>query len=332
MKNIKSLALTTTIVIWTILIGFIIRHELTQSKHKVLFDSAFLFKEAMVQDHNRRLKDAGSLYFYDHEISHDWPKEKIVFTTEKGERVQDNIDSIRALPEEEKIKIIRETLLSGRHPINPDSLNNCFQQQLRERSISISTGIRYTEIDNNKAQYSETDTIFFASAYPLEEHKTGIFNEILVQAYVKVPLITLIEKAGAHLFVPLFVWMALVSIYIIYMYKAIKKKRAEAKLTDADRIRVLLQLHTEQSCLYYKGQKIELTPIFVQVLSLFLSKPDFLISKDEISDILWNGKLEKGESNRISQIISRLREFLVIIPELKIETIRGAGYQVVVKK
>lgn len=116
------------------------------------------------------------------------------------------------------------------------------------------------------------------------------------------------------------------------MYKAIKKKRAEAKLTDADRIRVLLQLHTEQSCLYYKGQKIELTPIFVQVLSLFLSKPDFLISKDEISDILWNGKLEKGESNRISQIISRLREFLVIIPELKIETIRGAGYQVVVKK
>ena len=261
------LTLTAIVVIMTIPIGLVTTDNIVKYKQSMLSDSDFFFKQAILQDYNKRLKTDDE--FYSISLTNDWPTKEITVVKEGKVKTQTNIDSIRRLSMDEKIRIINETALLDEHPINPDSLNACLQEILQQRNISLFTGIRYTEIDNNKTQYSGTDTAFFSSAYPLKEYKTGIFNEIAVQAYVKVPLTSLIEKAGARLLIPAFVWIVLISIYIIYMYKAIKKKQAEAKLTDADRIRELLQLNTEQSSLCYKDQIIELTPTFVQVISLF---------------------------------------------------------------
>ena len=329
MKNIRIYISTIFVLLFTILTSILVSDKFSTSKKSIVSDSVFLFKQAILQDHNQRLSYLDFSY-YSHQIDNNWPKEKIVFTTEKGERVQDNIDSIRALPEEEKLKIIRETLLVGKHPINPDTLNSCFQQTLQNRGLFLSTGIRYTEVENNKTQYSGTDTTFFASAYPLNEYKTGIFNEIAVQAYVKVPFTTVVGKAGIGLLIPLFAWLALVCLYIMYLYKAIKKKRAEAKLTDADRIREMLRFNMEKTGIQYRNQEIKLPPTLAQLVSLFLNKTDFFLTKEEIVNELW-GDLEDS-SNRISQTINRLRNTLSIIPELEIESIRGTGYRIAIRK
>lgn len=60
-------------------------------------------------------------------------------------------------------------------------------------------------------------------------------------------------------------------------------------------------------------------------MSLLLSKPDLLISKEEINGLL--GENEKGQHNRIAQSIDRLRKCLAVIPKLKIEAVRGIGYR-----
>jgi hypothetical protein len=329
MKNTKLFIATIAILLLTIPAGFVAGDKFADSKEKIASDADLLFKQAILQDHNRRLNDVGYLYFKENPISHDWPKEKITFTTEQGERIQTNIDSIRALPEEEKMKIVRETLLSDGNPVNPDSLNACFKEILQQKDIPVSTEIRYAEVYNNKTQYSGTDTAFFASAHPLEEYKTGIFNEITVQAYIQVPLTTVVEKAGMHLAVPVFVWLGILAVYIayiIYMYKAIRKKKAAANLSEESQPEKLLWL--DSKCLHYKDQEVELTPTLAQLVSLFLEKPDYFVTKKEIVNKFWEGL--DDPSNRITQMISRLRSDLACFPDLKIRTKRGMGYQIVV--
>lgn len=278
--------LTGITLLLMMLLGWVIQDCFINSRGNVVSDADFLFKEALWQDHNRRLKKEKHFY-YSHPITHDWPKEKIVMRTEQGERVQTNIDSIRALPEKEKTRLLGETGLLKNYPIIPDTLNSCFQEILHQRNIFISSKIRYVDVENEKTEYSGTDTTFLTSAYPLTEYKTGIFDEIIVQAYVKVPVITVIEKAGMRLFIPLVLWLLLLAVYIRYMYKVIKKRQAETRLSEVDRIRQLLQLNAENSCLQYKDQKIKLPPTLAQLVLLFLSKPNFLLTKDEIGNELW---------------------------------------------
>jgi hypothetical protein len=336
MKNLKLFISTMAVLLITILAGFVVRNKFADSKKKIVSDADFLFKQAISQDHNRRLNDVEYLYFKENLISHDWPKEKITFITEQGERVQTNIDSIRALPEEEKVKIIRETLLLDGYPVNPDSLNVCFQRILQQRDIPVSTEIKYTEVYNNQTQYSGTDTVFFASAHLLEEYKTGIFNEIIVQAYIKVPLITVVEKAGMRLVVYVFVWLGILAVYIVYvvyMYKAIRKKtvadnRSEENQTEENQTEELLWLDSGRSCLHYKDEEVILTPTLAQLVSLFLKKPNYFVTKEEIINKFWVNL--DNPSNRITQTISRLRNELACFSDLEIRTKRGVGYQIVV--
>jgi DNA-binding winged helix-turn-helix (wHTH) protein len=333
MRNTKLFIATIAILLLIIPAGFVVGDRFADSKKKIVSDVEPLFKQAISQDHNRRLKDAGYLYYKENLISHDWPKEKIVFTTEQGELTQTNIDSIRALPEEEKVKIFRETLLLDGYPINPDSLNACFQGILQQRDIPVSTAIRYTEVYNNKTQYSGTDTAFLASAYPLEEYKTGIFNEISIQAYIKVPLTTVVEKAGMGLAIPVFTWLGIFAVYILYMYKVIKKKKEAANLfeekqAEEKQAEALLWLDSERCCLHYKDQEVVLTPMLAQLVALFLKKPGYFVTKEEIVNEFWRNL--DDPSNCISQTISRLRDDLACFPDLKIKTDRGKGYQIVV--
>jgi hypothetical protein len=328
MRKTKLFISTIAVLLSAIPVGFVVGDKFADSKKKIVSDVEPLFKQALSQEQNRRLKDTKYLYSKENLISHDWPKEKIVVITEQGEQVQTNIDSIRALPEEEKVKIFWETLLLDDYPINPDSLNASFQGILQQRDIPVSTAIRYTEVYKNKTQYSGTDSAFFASAYPLKEYKTGIFNEISVQAYIKIPLSTVVEKAGMGLGVPVFVWLGIFAVYILYMYNAIKKKKAAANLFEENQPGELLWLDSERCYLHYKNQEAELTPMLTQLVSLFLKNPDYFVTKEEIVNELWK---DIGDpSNCIAQAISRLRGDLDCFPDLKIRTEKGKGYQIVV--
>ena len=349
MKNTTLLFTVIFIFLLTILAGIVIRDKFMDSEKKVVSKTSFLFKQAIPQEYNRRSKN--SEFHYSLAITQDWPQEKIVFTTEKGERVQTDIEAIRNLSMEEKLKLVGETLLQISSPIDPDSLNTFFREILQQRNISVLSGVRYTETgysenDNGYTLYSSgTDTAFFASAYPLPEYTTGIFDEITVQAYVKVPFSTVVKKAGAYLTIPFFGWLLIVSAYLIYiMYRRQAKKReeaeikakaeieaklarTEAKLTDIIGVKDIVWMDEAKTCLHYKDQKVELTTLLAQVVSLCLDKPDNFVTIEEIAIELW-GKpdLPRG---RITQLMSRLRTTLADIPELRVESTRGVGYRLV---
>jgi hypothetical protein len=57
MKNTKLFISTIAILLLTTLAGFVVGNKFADSKKKIVSDAEFLFKQAISQDHDRRLKD-----------------------------------------------------------------------------------------------------------------------------------------------------------------------------------------------------------------------------------------------------------------------------------
>lgn len=329
MKEKKTIILTVAVFLLTILLFGVIRFYFIQSESQIVADTDFLFTEALSRDYNKRLEANDELYTVS--LTNDWPKEAIRIETEKGVKIQTNVDSIRKLSIPDKVRIINETMLLSVAPINPDSLNASFSRLLKERDISVSTGIKYREVDSAVTQYSGEDTTFFAMSYPLTERRMGVFNEIVVQPYVQVPFITVVEKAGVKLFAPFLFWLVVFVIFIVYVIR--NKDKKEVSLSEVEQIRQILQVDEEHSCLYAKGKTVALTPSFAQLFAQFLKKDGLNLTKKEVMDCWWeNGERIENIDNRISQMIHRARRTIAFIEELQIETVRGKGFRLLLKK
>ncbi|MDD4515702.1 helix-turn-helix domain-containing protein [Massilibacteroides sp.] len=58
-----------------------------------------------------------------------------------------------------------------------------------------------------------------------------------------------------------------------------------------------------------------------------INKPDYFLTKEEIANELWKGL--DDNTNRISQIIKRLRSALASIPEIEIKNIPRVGFRLI---
>lgn len=305
---------------------FLLSKIARDTKRKMLMNTHTLFEEALLADFNERIKLVKE--FYTGFISANWPENEILVTTTEGVRTIANVDSIRKLPLADKIRILTETYLVKQNPIDPDTLNARFQQILQDRGITIHSGIRYTEVETGKNNISKADAGFFTTAYPLEECKSGVFDEIVVQAYVKIPFITLVEHSGGRIPVLLIVWMVLFVLVIIYFYHTTKKKVAQDEHAGTEQPRELLVLDEERRILTFNGHEVQLTEHLAQLMALFLDKPDYFLTKQEIEQTFWP-KMDNS-TFRMSQLIKRLRDTLKSTPEIKIETIPQVGYRLLI--
>lgn len=304
---------------------------LDYNSRKILSDAGYLFQDAMKQYYYTRLKNVEGYYFIP-DISKDWPSGAITITTKNGTRTRKDVRSIRALPVEEKVRLVRETGLLEKNPIDPDIQNSFFRQILNERDIHIQTGVRYTEVERKITRDSANDSLFFATAHPLEEYRTGIFNEIALQAYVKLPFTAVVERAGHRFLLPVFGWILVLSVYIagIILLARREKKERERLASAPEGLSVeTLRLDTEKYCLYYKDREVQLTTSLGQLMELFLNSPGYFLTKEAIADELWKGL--DDPSNRLSQIISRLRSALSPIGEIEIENVRRIGFRLIVR-
>ena len=81
--------------------------------------------------------------------------------------------------------------------------------------------------------------------------------------------------------------------------------------------------------IFYKGQKVELSPNEQKLMGYFISNPGKLITHKEIVELLYSDEESLDEPAKICRpLISRLRKRLSTFPKGKnwIETVRGEGY------
>ena len=86
---------------------------------------------------------------------------------------------------------------------------------------------------------------------------------------------------------------------------------------------------TESLKIKSKNKTAALTPRQAQILQLFASKPDIIISREELYKVAWGDTLEGIETRTIDMNIARLRDLLTDTggPKDLIQTVRGAGYK-----
>ncbi|HPU39040.1 MAG TPA: winged helix-turn-helix domain-containing protein, partial [Microthrixaceae bacterium] len=76
------------------------------------------------------------------------------------------------------------------------------------------------------------------------------------------------------------------------------------------------------------GEEIELTAREFAVLHFLMLRLDQVVSKADILDSVWDYEFE-GDPNIVEVYVRRLRVKLGDDADLRIETVRGAGYRLV---
>lgn len=90
-----------------------------------------------------------------------------------------------------------------------------------------------------------------------------------------------------------------------------------------------LKVDTEKRSITLEGQELSLTNAEYDILSLFISQPEYVFSKMNIYERLWTGPYV-GDDNTISVHVSNIRKKIAnISTEQYIKTIWGVGFMLV---
>lgn len=89
-----------------------------------------------------------------------------------------------------------------------------------------------------------------------------------------------------------------------------------------------LKLDTETGNAYSHGEPITLTKLEYRILSIMLSHPGRLFTRDEILAAIWDSSGNFVNDNTLSVTMKRLREKIGDKDGVIIKTIRGMGYRV----
>lgn len=89
-----------------------------------------------------------------------------------------------------------------------------------------------------------------------------------------------------------------------------------------------LRLDTETKTAYSHGEPIVLTKLEYQILSIMLSQPGRLFTRDEILAAIWDNAGNFVNDNTLSVAMKRLREKIGDKDGEIIKTVRGMGYRI----
>ncbi|BBI35061.1 response regulator transcription factor [Cohnella abietis] len=109
------------------------------------------------------------------------------------------------------------------------------------------------------------------------------------------------------------------------LLRRLEKKEPEAETITAGALKIHLQLRT----VLVEDRPVELTPKEFELLTLLLSHPERVYTRDELLDTLWG--IEYAAGTRTVDIhMQRLRKKLGETGQLVLQTVFGVGYKAVV--
>lgn len=241
----------------------------------------------------------------------------VTIVTENGEEDFEFKDSI-----DEKVahRMVTQYLLAKIHPLHPDTLNALLQHKLKQYDFTIPSGVIY--ICNQRKQYSNKDsmTVHHPFLYWTRLHTLDIKNTISVQAWVSIAPWYLFQNihAGAFWSLLMFGIVAFWSILTPWGEKEASKIKFGKMLFDKIERKMTID-----------GEECRLRNQEFQLLLMFVENSEHTLSRDEIRRAFWKDEL--GTENRISNILSTLRNSLKDFPEYQIVVNEKKGYKLIYK-
>lgn len=116
-----------------------------------------------------------------------------------------------------------------------------------------------------------------------------------------------------------------IDVILAYVNKLIKKKKeVEKELVVLHSKEEELTMDLESHTVVHHGNLIDLTPKEFEVLRIFLTKMNSVVSRDEMISIVWNEEVISDDSRVVDVHVQKLREKL---QTRAIQTVRGKGYK-----
>lgn len=91
------------------------------------------------------------------------------------------------------------------------------------------------------------------------------------------------------------------------------------------------RLELESNNLYYKNRLLKKLSRFEKnAMEILIQNPNRIVSKEQLAEKLWGHSLEKRNIASIQNTLSKLRNLLNQNKSIKIDTVRGVGYLLIV--
>lgn len=116
-----------------------------------------------------------------------------------------------------------------------------------------------------------------------------------------------------------------IDVILAYVNKLIKKKKeVEKELVVLHSKEEELTMDLKSHMVVHHGNLIDLTPKEFEVLRIFLTKMNSVVSRDEMISIVWNEEVISDDSRVVDVHVQKLREKL---QTRVIQMVRGKGYK-----
>lgn len=292
-------------------------------------------------DVDKRLKDSGEPYSYSNVL----PGEKIkpgFISIQAG----DSISYIEKTPEHEAKTLpvrndqaLQSVLLMSGYPLNVHTIDSLLTAELHKKEIQIDLGVRYINKQTKEVQDSKPgDPVYHA--FSTDSILLGLGGEMEVQAFYKIPLISIVRQESISFILFILFWLFITTIILFQLFKKTTRKVTDLPLSNTKetpgpnsmmQICESLYYDSAKAIIHYAAnQTVTLTEQQATLFFAFLTAPEQYLKNKEIEDLFWENQDNKRGSRL--QAIQRLRKALSPITELQIESINQKGYQLQITK
>lgn len=306
----KSIPLVKKIILCVVVVGVLIGYAclFLDTKKTIVLSTEYALEEAIEKDYQER--EFAELKSSSGRLGR--KVKGVTIVTENGEEDFEFKDSI-----DERIahRLATQYLLAQIHPLHPDTLNTLLQDALKKQGFTIPSGIVYAH--NGQKQYSDKDSmaVHRPFLYWSRTRTLDVKRTVSVQVWIGISPWHLFRNVHSGAFWSLLMF-GIVTFWAILTWGKEDATKAKFGKMLLDKISRKVTIH---------GKECKLRNQEFLLLLLFVEKPNHTLSRNEIRCAFW--KDEQGTDNRVSNLLSTLRNALKDFPECQIIANEEDGYE-----
>lgn len=212
-------------------------------------------------------------------------------------------------------RMLNQYILSQLKPIKTDELNAIFKKILSGYDITGKAGTIY--YNKHHSQYSNQDSKISPTAYYTPRYILDITQSIKVQAWADYDFKTILKHIDSTIFWFIAQFMIIACILIFY------KKDKNAKEAPT-----LMFIDMEKQALYINEKACNIQKLDLTLLNMLYEKAGVCVSREEIKQSFW--PTDDNANEKIDAHIKTIRKVLKEFPEIKLVTVRGKGYYLII--
>ena len=307
-KKVVLMRKLILIVLWSVLIfGFC--NLYLNAKRNLVASLSVALEDAVQKDYQQR-NDA-ELKFSNGRLGR--KLKGAVIVTEAGE---ENIEFKDSIDEEVAERLLGQYLLAKIHPIDSDTLNHILQEEFKKYVKGSKTGIVCT--NQGVSQYSANDSLSIHRSFVhlAKPRVLDIKNTVRVQPWISTAPWYVVRNMHDGAF-----W-SLLAFFFVLLWVSLSSWEED----DPNKVKFgKMILNKEAKKVTIHGKECKLRNQEFLLLLLFVEKPNHTLSRNEIRCAFW--KDEQGTDNRVSNLLSTLRNALKDFSECQIIANEEDGYE-----